>query len=92
MFLRVDFRAADASAGAPRRASGGAAVLLLMSGEPRQAILTWLSNHVVDVPPLPTEALRTAVAFALETHFEGTVERVPMCSSVVLGTCHDKIL
>lgn len=71
VLFRFDVFGPADSAGAPQQATGGAAVLLLISGEPRQAILTWLSSHVVDLPPLPTEALREAAAFALRTHFQG---------------------
>lgn len=52
------------------RRAGGAA-LLVLSGEPQQAILSWLSGHVVELPPLPMDVLREAVAVALETHHEG---------------------
>ncbi|CAM9464250.1 unnamed protein product, partial [Sphacelaria rigidula] len=40
-------------------------VLLVISGEPRQALLSWLSGHIVEVPPLPADALRKAVSYAL---------------------------
>lgn len=49
----------------------GGPVLLVVSGERRQAILTLLSNHLVDLPPLPTDILRKAVASCLERHYEG---------------------
>lgn len=66
-------------AGSPERGTAGGALLLIISGAPRQAILTWLSGHVVDLPPLPVEALRQSVADALETHYRGEFFRHTPC-------------
>lgn len=52
-------------------ANGSGAVLLVVSGKPRQALLSWLSGHVVELPPLPSDALKEAVTFAFENHYQG---------------------
>lgn len=49
----------------------GGALFLVVSGKPRQAILSWLSDHVVEVPPLPTDILEQALAIALKDHYQG---------------------
>lgn len=49
----------------------GGAVLMIVSGEPRQAILSWLSDHVMELAPLPIDTLREAVAFDLDRHYGG---------------------
>lgn len=43
----------------------------MISGEPRQALLNWLSGHMVELPPLPKDALRESVSHALKTHYRG---------------------
>lgn len=53
-----------------KRRTGGA-ILLVVSGKPQQAILTWLSDHMVEVPPLPTEVLKEAMAVGLKEHHRG---------------------
>lgn len=62
----------------PDRVARGA-VLLVISGEPRQALLSWLSGYVVEVPPLPTDALREAISYALEKHYRGRVQVLVLC-------------
>lgn len=69
-WLSLDEARVD-GAGSPEKGTAGGALLLIISGEPRQAILTWLSGHVVHLPPLPVKALRLSVAHALETHYDG---------------------
>lgn len=49
----------------------GGAVLLVISGKPRQAILSWLSGHMVEIPPLPTNVLRESLATGLKEHYGG---------------------
>lgn len=63
----------DNSADSHGRGHEAGVVLVVVSGEPRQALLTWLSGYMVDLPPLPTDALRVAVAAGLRTHYKGVM-------------------
>lgn len=61
----------DNASGDDQHTAGSGAALLVVSGKPRQALLSWLSGHMVELPPLPTEVLKETMAFAFENHYQG---------------------